>query len=183
MAIRGPRSRKGNKQRGITLVEVIISVVVMTVGIVGLLAAFAASISVLQQSRQDSIARQEAQQFMEGIYAARNTSSITFANLQNVSEDPINGFFQDGMQSANLPGPDGLMNTKDDLPTLETGPDGKPLTLKRQIQFSPLYLLDAQGNVTNQINPDLRKIVITIQYGFGNLQRTYTETTYISTYH
>lgn len=142
-----------------------------------MLAAFATCIATLQQSREDSIARQEAQQFMEGIYAARNTGAINFNNLQNQSQDPVNGLFKDGLQSANQAGPDGLMNTNDDLATLETGPDGKNLTLKRQIQFSPLYLAD---NVT--VNPDLRKAVVTVQYGFGNLQRTYTETTYISTY-
>jgi len=177
MAITRTRSRKGNSNRGFTLVEVIISVLVLTVGIVGLLAAFAASLATLQQSREDSIARQEAQQFIEGIYAARNTGAVSFSNLQNQSQDPVNGLFKDGLQPANPAGPDGLMNTVDDLAALETGPDGKPLTLQRQILFTPFFLADG---VT--VNPDLRKITITVQYGTGNLRRTYQEITYISTY-
>jgi len=177
MAITRQRSQKRKNSRGFTLVEVIISVIVMTVGIVGLLAAFAASLATLQQSRDDSVARQEAQQFIEGIYAKRNSGAITFSNLQNQSQDPVNGLFKDGFQPANQAGPDGLMNTNDDLAALETGPDGKSLNLKRSILFTPLFLSDG---VT--VNPDLRKITITVQYGFGNLQRTYTENTYISTY-
>lgn len=163
------RSRRRGAQRGFTLVEVIIAALVLTVGLVGLLAAFAASIATLQQSREDSIARQEAQQFIEGIYAARNTGAITFANLQSTTQDPVNGLFKDGLQPANQAGPDGMMNTGDDLAALEVGPDGKNLTLKRQILFTP-------------INQNLRQITITVQYGAGNQVRTYTEITYISTY-
>ena len=182
MAITRARSRKRANSRGFTLVEVIISVIVMTVGIVGLLAAFAASLATLQQSREDSIARQEAQQFIEGIYAARNGGAYAnrgvpaFNFFQNQSQDP-NGLFKDGLQPANQVGPDGLMNTNDDLAALETGPDGKPLRLQRGIVFAPLFLADG---VT--VNPDLRKVTITIQYGLGNLQRTYTEVTYLSDY-
>ena len=178
MAIRR-RSISGNRKasRGFTLVEVIISIVVMTVGIVGLLAAFAASLATLQQSREDSIARQEAQQFIEGVYAARNSGAISFSNLQNQSQDPVNGFFKDGMQPANQAGPDGLMNTNDDLASLEVGPDGQPLTLQRQIVFNPFFLSDG---VT--VNPNLRGITITIQYGAGSMRRTYKEVTYISSY-
>jgi len=178
MAISRNKSRTKKGSRGFTLVEVIISTLVLTVGIVGLLAAFAASVGTLQQSREDSIARQEAQQFIEGIYAARNSGAINFSNLQNQSQDAVNGLFKDGMQPANQAGPDGLMNTGDDLAALEVGPDGKNLTLQRQIQFTPFFFVGPPPTV----NPNLRKITITIQYGTGNLQRTYTETTYISTY-
>ena len=184
MAIRRAKSRKQIGARGFTLVEVIISTLILTAGIVGLLAAFAASIATLEKSREDSIARQEAQQFLEGIYAARNSGAYTntapnvpaFEFFQNASQDP-HGLFLDGMQTAKQAGPDGLMNTADDLATLETGPDGKPLQLTRQIAFTPLYLSDG---VT--VNPDLRKITVTILYGSGSNQRTYTEVTYLSNY-
>jgi len=168
MAIKA-RLRNRKSQRGFTLVEVIVAALVLTIGIVGSLAAFATTIATLQQSREDSIARQEAQQFIEGIYAARNTGAVNFANLQSKTQDPVNGLFKDGMQPANQAGPDGMMNTGDDLAALEIGPDGKNLTLQRQILFTP-------------INQNLRQITITIQYGGGNQARTYTEITYISTY-
>ena len=77
MAISRNKARRRKGSCGFTLVEVIISTIVLTVGIVGLLAAFAASVGTMQQSREDSIARQEAQQFIEGIYAARNSGPLT----------------------------------------------------------------------------------------------------------
>lgn len=179
MAIR--RSRRvatSQADTGFSLLEVIISIVVLTVGVIGLLATFAASVATLNQSREDTIARQEAQQFIEGIYAARNTASLNFNNFQNVSQDPVNGLFKDGMQPANQAGPDGLMNTADDLDALETGPNGKALTLQRQIQFTPFFLPGPPPIV----DPNMRQIAITIQYGSGNQKRTYQEVTYISSY-
>ncbi|MBV9073455.1 MAG: prepilin-type N-terminal cleavage/methylation domain-containing protein [Acidobacteria bacterium] len=176
MAIKRVRIGSKASSRGFTLVEVIIAIVVMTVGIVGMLAAFAACIATVQQSREDSVARQEAQQFIEGIYAKRNSGAINFNNLQNQSQDAVNGLFKDGMQPANQVGPDGLMNTNDDLAALETGPDGRNLVLQRQILFAPQFLADGS------VNPNLRRVTITIQYGNGALRRTYQQITYISTY-
>jgi type IV pilus modification protein PilV len=172
------RVGESRAEEGFSLLEVVISIVVLTVGVIGLLAAFAASVATLNQSREDSIARQEAQQFIEGIYAARNTASLNFDNFQNVSQDPANGLFKDGMQPANQAGPDGLMNTADDLNALETGPNGKTLTLQRQIQFTPFFLPGPPPIV----DPNMRQIAITIQYGSGNQKRTYQEVTYISSY-
>lgn len=180
MAIkRAGEEKKSKSDAGFSLLEVVISIVVLTVGVVGLLAAFAACVTTLNQSREDTIARQEAQQFIEGIYAARNTAALKFDNFQNVSQDPANGLFKDGMQPANQAGPDGLMNTADDLAALETGANGKSLTLQRQIQFTPFFL---PGGPPAVIDPNMRQIAITIQYGSGNKKRTYQEVTYISSY-
>jgi type II secretory pathway pseudopilin PulG len=172
------RLAKSKADAGFTLLEVIIAVVMLTVGVIGLLAAFAASVATLNQSREDSIARQEAQQFIEGIYAARNSASLNFNNFQNVSQDPANGLFKDGMQPANQAGPDGLMNTADDLADLETGPNGKPLPLQRKIEFTPFFL----PGPPPVVDPNMRQIAITIQYGNGSQKRTYQEVTYISSY-
>lgn len=179
MAIKRVRREKNSQaDDGFSLLEVVIAMVVLTVGVVGLLAAFAACVATLNQSREDAIARQEAQQFIEGIYAARNTASLNFDNFQNVSQDPANGLFKDGMQPANQAGPDGLMNTADDLAALEIGPNGKDLSLQRQIQFTPFVLPGPPPTV----DPNMRQIAITIQYGSGNKKRTYQEVTYISSY-
>lgn len=171
------RSRKGYSQRGLSLIEVMMSLIILTVAGVGLLTVFAMSVSTVYSSREESIAKQEAQQFIEGIYAARNTGAISFANIQNISQDAGNGLFKDGWQPAAQAGPDGLMNTGDDLPTMETGANGQPLALQRQIIISPFLMTDGKT-----VNPNLRQIEIDIRYGSGSRLQTYKEITFVSVY-
>jgi prepilin-type N-terminal cleavage/methylation domain-containing protein len=164
-------------QAGLTLIEVMIALLVLAVAAIGLLAVFAMSVSTVYVSREATIAKQEAQQFIEGIYAARNTGAISFANIQNISQDATNGLFKDGWQPAQQAGPDGLMNTGDDLAALETGPNGQQLTLQRQIIITPFLMTDGKT-----VNPNLRQIEIDVQYGSGTTLQTYKEVTYISVY-
>jgi prepilin-type N-terminal cleavage/methylation domain-containing protein len=169
--------RKSGGDRGFSLVEVMVALTVMVIGIVGLLVAFAASVVTLQQSREDSLARQEAQAFLEGIFAARNTGAITFSQIQNQSQDPVNGVFKDGLVNAYQAGPDGLMNTNDDLAAIEIGPDGNQLQIQRQIQITPVFFAG-----TANVDPNVRQVKITINYGVGKSARSYVQTTFISTY-
>ena len=90
------------------------------------------------------------------------------------------------------PGADGLVNTSDDavagIETLRTpGADGLlgntddpkvPLTeFRRQIAISTL-LRDG----TTTVNPSLRQITVTIKYRVQGFWRTYTLTSYVSSY-
>ncbi len=166
--------RARRKDRGFSLLEAIIAAVVLTIGLLTVAAMFASSLAVVKASEEDTIARQEAQQMIEGIFAARNTGNHPFSDFQSVK---AGGIFVDGYTQALQPGPDGIMNTGDDGPGLETGPDGKPLAnFQRQIAFNQVLLPDLSPD------PNTRQIVISIQYRVGSLVRTYTEVTYISTY-
>jgi prepilin-type N-terminal cleavage/methylation domain-containing protein len=173
------RPKAGVKtQRGFTILEVIIAIVVLTIGILSVAMVFSSSLLVVKFSEQDTIARLEAQQMIEGIYAGRNSGALPFAAIQNQSVDPVNGIFKDGLVAALQPGADGIMNTFDDGPGVDTGPDGKPLSnFQRQVVITPVLL---QDGVT--VDPNTRKIQISVQYRIGNAVRTYTEVAYISTY-
>ena len=70
------------------------------------------------------------------------------------------------------------LNTADDLADLEIGPNGKTLTLQRKIEFTPFFLPGPPPIV----DPNMRQVAITIEYGSGNQKRTYQEVTYISSY-
>jgi prepilin-type N-terminal cleavage/methylation domain-containing protein len=159
---------------GFSLLEVIIASVVLTIGLLTIAAMFTSSLAVVKASEEDTIARHEAQQMIEGIFAARNTGDHPFSDFQSVA---AGGIFVNGYTQALRAGPDGIMNTGDDGPALETGPDGKPLAnFQRQIVFNTVLLPDLTPD------PNTRQIVISIQYRIGGLVRTYTEITYISTY-
>jgi hypothetical protein len=75
-------------------------------------------------------------------------------------------------------GADGVMNTGDDGPALDVGPDGKPLSnFQRQIAITTVFL---QDGVTP--DPNQRRVQVWVQYRMGRALRTYTQVTYISTF-
>ena len=165
-------------QQGFTMIEVMIAIAVMSIGILTLLAAFGAAISATQSAQEDLIARQKALEAMESIYTARNTQQITFAQIANISSG---GIFTDGPTPMLSAGPDGLINTADDIPFAANppcgagpecivlpGPDGVLGTaddvamslgnFTRQIQINPV--LDPTGAP----NPNLKQVVVTVSY-------------------
>ena len=78
------RRRFNRQQLGFTLLEVLISMFVLTVGLVSMLGVFATAMAATQTAQQDMIAKQLAQQAMETIYTARETANITWDQIQNV---------------------------------------------------------------------------------------------------
>jgi prepilin-type N-terminal cleavage/methylation domain-containing protein len=185
---------------GFSLIEVVISMAVLTVGLVSLLGVFGLAMASTQTSQQDMIAKQLANEALESIITARNTSQMSWDSIQNSgstncpnSGTSTCGIFLAGAQPIYNAGADGIFGTADDAvageETLrEPGPDGIygnandvfiPLTgYQRTIVFSPL--LDAQGNLVTT----LRGVTITMQYTTPQtkLQKTYILNSYISQY-
>ena len=176
-----------------------IAIAIMGIGIVTLLAAFGTAVGATQNAQENLIARQKALEAMESIYTARNTQQITFSQIGNIASG---GIFTNGATQLLAAGPDGLVNTADDLNFPATGvcpagpecvtlpgPDGilgtaddKPLSLAnftRQIQINPV--LEADG-VT--IDPNLKQIVVTVSYlsGTSTVPHVYTVNALISAF-
>jgi type IV pilus modification protein PilV len=196
------RNSRGQKpsEDGFSLIEVIISMVVLTVGMVSLLGVFGLAMATTQTSQQNLIAKQLANEALESIITARNTSQITWSQIQNATAcsggtNPASGgIFMTGQTQIYNSGADGIFGTCDDTassPQLQTladpGADGIynttddqviPLTnYQRTILISPL--LDSNGNTI----PTLRGVTITIQYSTPqNPQATYILSSYISEY-
>ena len=160
--------RKQRSCRGFSLIEVMISMVILAVGLLAMLALFGQAVATTQWSQEDQIAKQKAREALESVYAARNDSSVTFNSIQNVANGGIfkdtfqpllragaNGVVGTTADSAVLdfvqyPGPDGLMNTADDLIV--------PLSnYQRQILIQPVL------NPDGTLNPDMRKLTVTVQ--------------------
>ncbi len=189
-------------QSGFSLIEVMISMVILTIGSVGLLSVFGLAVKATGTSQQDLIARQMADEAIESIYTARNSSEIDWAQIQNVSNG---GIFTNGFQNLKCAGADGIVGTADDASCLtptgatcpnggikclnEPGPDGIMGTsddvilslsnYQRQILITPL--LDGAGNPIQTLN----QISVSIQYSVAGstLPKTYVINEYISTYH
>lgn len=197
--IKSSHSRKSDE--GFTLIEVMIAIVVMAVGLLAVIASFATAISATQSAEEDLIARQKVLEAMESIYTARNSQQIPFASVANVSNG---GIFLDGAQPLKCAGPDGLVNTQDDVNCttqagavcpdngaecmVVPGPDGTlgtsdDMTMSlgnftRTIAVTPVFL----SNGTQ--NNDMMAISITVAYTKAGLPaRSFTANGLISRYH
>ena len=198
-----PVNRSLRKQQdGFTLVETVISMVILTVGSLALLSVFGLAVRATQTSQQDMIARQLASEAIESIYTARNSSEISFSQIQNISNG---GIFTDGFTSIKCAGADGIIGTADDASCLtpsgatcpnggirclaEAGNDGVLGTADDTIislnnyqrQIAITGLSDTNGNPIQTLN----QVAVTIQYTTPNSStpKTYVINEYVSTYH
>jgi prepilin-type N-terminal cleavage/methylation domain-containing protein len=198
--------RKHRAESGFALIEVMIAMVVMTIGILAVLLSFGTAITATEWAQEDLIARHKALDAMESIYTARNSQQLPFSSINNVANG---GVFLSGAQpllcdgtdglvgTANavactapdtgaacpggveclvLPGPDGILGTADDETMSLTN-------FTRTITFGNTFLPAAQGG---GVNPNLMAVAITITYskpGRYGMTRNYTVNGLISSYH
>lgn len=174
-----------------------IAIVIMSIGILTLIAAFAAAVGTTQTSEENLIARQKTLEAMESIYTARNTQQITFSQIANFPT----GIFSAGATQLLCAGPDGLVNTTDDINCAASGPctagaecvvlpgpdgvlgtsDDQAMGLsnfRRQVTIA--NALNADGTVNNT----LKQITVTVSYipTGTTVARNYTVNSLISAY-
>lgn len=186
------------RERGFSLIEVMISMAILTTGLVSLLGVFGLAMASTQTSQNAMIAKQLANEYYESIITARNTTQITWDDIQNNGSPtcPITGastcgIFLNGLEQIYNAGADGIYGTSDDAASGEQtlqdpGSDGVfltaddlfiPLTaFQRQIVIAPVY--DGNGDVIASV----RSVTITIYYTNPQtkLPSTYVLNSYIS---
>jgi type IV pilus modification protein PilV len=177
-----------NSELGFSLLEVVISMAILTIGLVSLLGVFGIAMASTQDSQQNMIAKQLANEALENIITARNTSQNQWVDIQNTADG---GIFLSGYQPIWQAGADGIMGTADDSAAgyqsiTEPGPDGiygttDDITLpmsnyQRKIEILPVT--DVNGNIV----ATLRAINITVQYRTPQLvqPKTYVLSSFIS---
>jgi prepilin-type N-terminal cleavage/methylation domain-containing protein len=194
-------TKSRNRQDGFTLIEVMIAIVVMSVGLLAVIASFATAVAATQSAQEDLIARQKALEAMESIYTARNSQQIPFAAVANVSNG---GIFLSGPQPLLCAGPDGLVGTADDVAcTTQAGancpyggaecmvlpgpdgvlgtPDDNTMSLGN---FSRTIAVNTVQLASGATNTNMMAITITISYTKAGLPaRSFTANGLISSYH
>ena len=184
------RSRFSQGERGFTLIEVMISMVVLTIGLLSMLGVFGIAMASTQTSQQNAIAKQVANEALEGILTARETANVTWGQIQNTGSG---GIFVGGFTPVDCAGVDGIIGTADDAacgPQILEQPGASgvyagtcppdvcyPLNnYTRQILIAPVF-----DNLGDEI-PTLRQITITVQYNTAQVKtpKQYVLTTFIS---
>lgn len=170
--------KKATSESGFSLIEALVAGVILAVGLLGLAYAYGEGTVGVVYSQQMAVARQKAREAIEDVMTARNTQTLTWDQINNVSNG---GVFTDGATQLTTAGADGIVNTADDgaVETITVpGPDG----LLSDGTAEPL------GNYTRKIqitaiNSDLKQITVTITYTTPRgLTRSYSMTCYISPY-
>jgi prepilin-type N-terminal cleavage/methylation domain-containing protein len=189
-------ARRPSREAGFSLVEVLISIAVLTVGMVSLLGVFGLAMATTMTTQEDMIAKQLANEQYESIITARNTSQLGWDDIQNSGSTCSSGtgtcgLFVNGAQSIYNAGADGIFGTSDDSAAgiaqlHEPGADGfygdtddvyVPLTnYQRTVLISPVT--DSDGNTV----PTLRAVNITVTYWTtsARVQKSYVLSSYIS---
>jgi len=154
-----------NRCHGFSLLEVLIAMSVLSIGLLALLGLFTVAVGSVQHAQEDLIAKQKAREVLEGVYTARNDSSVSFDQIQNVSNG---GIFEDGFQGMETAGPDGVVGTGDDG-SIETINGVAMTNFQRKIEVVPV-----PGS------PDLRQVTVTIRCFTAGAPRDYSVSGYVS---
>jgi type II secretory pathway pseudopilin PulG len=169
---------------GFTLLEAMFALSVLAFGLLALAQTFYLGMRHMSTSSANLIAREKAREAVESVHTARDTRTISWAQVKNVASG---GVFLDDARPLNNAGTDGLVNTADDTSAgIETirdpGPNGiagdsddilTPLVgFTRRVQILEL----------SPANPDLRELRVTIAYQVGSQVGAYTLRTYVSAF-
>jgi type II secretory pathway pseudopilin PulG len=166
-------------QAGFSLVETIVAIGVLTVGALGMAGVFAQGMQKTIGSPNDLLATQKAAGAIESVFSARDSHTVTWAQLRNVGNG---GIFLNGPQPLKVDGADGVVNTADDGAV-----ESHVLPGRDQILGTADDVTQTLNEFTREIrivdlSADLRSITVTIVYKAGASTNSYTLTAYISTY-
>jgi prepilin-type N-terminal cleavage/methylation domain-containing protein len=169
----------GNREDGFSIVEVLVSIVLLSIGALALAGVVAQSARRLSGSQDQLIASQRAAEAAESAFKARDTRVLAWDQIRNVSDG---GVFLNGPQQVRDAGADGLVNTADDGPPVEVvrpGPDG--LLGTPDDERVPLFGFTREI-VIRDLGPSLRELEVVVTFRTANGSQRFVLTTYISAY-
>jgi prepilin-type N-terminal cleavage/methylation domain-containing protein len=187
-----PANPRHPSEDGFSLIELMVALSILMVGLLGLAQVFYFGLAIVGTSSAQLIAREKAREAIESVHTARDTRTITWAQIRNATAPDCSawptttatggGTFLTAEHALQEAGPDGLVATGDDTGTEKTpGPDN----LLGTSDDVPLQGFRRQVVICD-IGTNLRQIAVTIRYNgsgaVGSRQRTYTLVTYISSF-
>jgi len=176
------RDEKENRgsQHGFTLLEALISVLILGGGLLALASGISQGMVVMSTAHYHQIAKEKAAEAMESVFTARDARKYTnWSLIQNQSRD-AGALFLDEAQPLLTQGPDGLVNTADDGEVEKERQPGKDGILGTPDDVEiPLTNFSREIEIRD-IGASLRQIRVIISYTTNGLNRQYILTSYIS---
>lgn len=173
------------KQQGFTLLETMISMAILSVGVLSLASFYTAGLKSSSLVKVQYIANQKAQEAMESIFEARDANLLTFTQINNVSNG---GVFVNGPQPLLAPGPDGIVGTADDDTSnpdvIITGPGPDNILGTADDTYIPLNPWMTRTIAVSTVNnyANMVQITITINYTYQGQSGQVQLVTYMSSY-
>ena len=176
--------KRSSTDRGFTLIEVLIAMIILTVGAIAMAGAIGLSARHLVGSQDQILASQRAAEAVESVFKARDNRVLSWAQIRNIAgaSGSDNGIFQDGPRAVRDPGADGIVNTADDgapAQVVRPGPDG--LLGTPDDQSTPLVGFTREIEIRD-ISPTLRQLRVIVRYPTAQGTAQYVLTTMLSSY-
>jgi prepilin-type N-terminal cleavage/methylation domain-containing protein len=158
--------RNHKAEGGFSLVEMIVAMLILTIGLLGMATAISYALLASNRGRGITNSKLLVVSILEQMETLRDTGQLHFNEISNsqVVGSTFTGFPSTFQPVSTSPGPDGVFGTADDL--TDAGPDG---VFNSSDDFQNQNL--ARPGVTRQIlittfpnNDYLKKITVTLRY-------------------
>jgi type II secretory pathway pseudopilin PulG len=161
--------KEGRSEAGVTILEMVVAMLILTVGLLGLAASIGYAVTVSNKGRNLTNSKLLVVSLLEQMETLRNTEQLTFGQIANQGSvdntAAIKTFigFPTAFQPLSInPGPDGIFGTSDDL--ISPGPDniyGTSDDIVDNTWAVPGY--QRQITITN-LSANLKRIQVTLRY-------------------
>lgn len=166
---RRPLRRQLHSESGVTILEMVVAMMILTIGLLGLAASIGYAVTVSNKGRNLTNSKLLVVSLLEQMETLRNTEELTFGQIanqglvDNLGATRIFVGFPTAFQPLSInPGPDGIFGTDDDL--INPGPDNVYGTSDDFIDTTwsvPGY--QRQISITN-LSANLKRIQVTVRY-------------------
>jgi hypothetical protein len=158
-----------SSQAGVTILEMVIAMLVLTVGLLAMAGSIGYAVTVSNKGRNVTNTKLLVVSLLEQMETLRNTQELTFGQIANAGAVDNTGAVKDfagfpvGFQPISInPGPDGIWGTSDDL--INPGADNIYGTSDDFTDPSWGIAGYSREVVISNLNPNLKRIQVTVRY-------------------
>jgi type II secretory pathway pseudopilin PulG len=168
-----------SSQSGFSLLETVFAIGILSAGALGMASVFTQGMQKTTSSPDELVATQKAAEAIESVFSARDSHSITWAQIRNES---AGGIFKNGAQPLTVAGLDGIVNTHDDGAIESVDLPGPDQQLGTADDVTKVLNEFTREIAITDLTVDLRSITVTITFSANGQTRSYVLTALISSF-